>query len=137
MPSPVHSLAGARDSWIADGAALTITFALVVMIVVGASGVVRVVFALAFVCYVPGRALVANWSSAEARSQLALPVVLSVSIVTLVSVIGLWVHAWSPLAQFGVEAAASVVVLAVAMLRRARSGRPQSTTRRPTPGRSP
>jgi len=139
-PSRFHSLAGApstlRDAWIADGAAVAVSIALAVMIDVGASGVVRVVLALAFVCYVPGRAVIANWPSAQARSQVALPVVLSVSIVTLVSVIGLWMHAWSPLAQFRLEAAASVAAITFAMLWRARSGRRPSPTRRPTRGRS-
>jgi uncharacterized membrane protein len=124
------------DSWVADGAAMVITAALAVMLLVDTTGTVRVLLAVSFLCYVPGRALVANWPAAQARSQVALPVVLSISIVTLVSVVGLWVHVWEPIVQFGVMAAASVAAIAVAMLRRRPSGG-SNVTHRPVAGGRP
>jgi uncharacterized membrane protein len=106
------------EPWIADGVALGITFLLVVLILAGSTGVVRQLLALAFVCYVPGRAVVANWPPADLRAQVALAVVLSISIVSLVSVAGLWLHAWRPMEQFAAEASGSILAIAIAMVRR-------------------
>lgn len=120
------------QSVVADEVAIAITGALTVLIVIDATGSLRALLALAFVCYVPGRAVVANWPAAQARSQVALPVLLSVSIVTLISVIALWVHAWNPMAQFAVEAGASMAAIAFAFVQRARSGVRPNANRRPT-----
>jgi uncharacterized membrane protein len=111
------------EPWIADGAALGITVVLVVLILVGSTGALRQLFALAFVCYVPGRAVVANWPPADVRAQVALSVVLSISIVSLISVVGLWIHAWRPMEEFAAEASASVVAITIAMVRRSPSAR--------------
>ncbi len=106
------------DAWFADWLALVIASALAVVVLLGIDGVARVLLALGFVTYVPGRAVVANWPAAQARSQLALPVILSLSIVTLSATIGLWLQAWEPIAQLAVLTAASIVAISVAIARR-------------------
>ena len=116
-----HGVTGGLDAWALDGGSLVITLVLAVMVAFGVTGILRVFLALGFAAYVPGRAVVANWPSARARSEIALPVVLSISMTTLASVLGLWLHAWQPLTQFAVEATASVLALTVALLPRVRA----------------
>ncbi len=126
-------IADSQASWALDAASLAVAVALGVSVAWRLTGPGRVLLALAFVAYVPGRAIVANWPSARARSQFAMPVVLSISIMTIISVVALWVHAWDVETQFAGEAAASGAALTFALAVRARTGsqsRAQPTTLR-------
>ena len=89
------------------------------LVVFGITGLGRVLLALGFVTYVPGRAILTNWSAARERSDVALPIVLSIALLTVPAVIALWVHAWEPLLLFYVVAIASIGALGAALFRRA------------------
>jgi hypothetical protein len=109
-----------RESPLPDAASLAVTGALGAIVALGITGPGRVVLALLFVAYVPGRAVVANWPAARARSAFALPMVLSLAIVALVSTIALWLQAWYPTYQFAAIAALSAGAIATALVRRGR-----------------
>ena len=87
-----------------DGSALATVLALSLLWLTDVKGPERVILALAFTVFVPGRALVSNWPVARERSQIALSVVLSISILVVVSVVALWLHLWHPPTLFAVEA---------------------------------
>jgi hypothetical protein len=109
-----------------DGAALAIVVVLSFLLVLNVQGLGRVLLALAFLLYVPGRAVVTNWPSARAKSELALPVVLSISILAIISVVVLWLGEWHPLALFGIEAVASAAAIVVSLGRFIRGSRSRS-----------
>jgi hypothetical protein len=111
-----------------DVASVAVTCALGLAVVLDVSGSPRVLLALAFTVYVPGRAIVANWPTARARSEFALPIPLSLSVVTGVAVLSLWLRAWNPEAAFAVVGGASVVALLWAI--RHRSFEPIESRRR-------
>ena len=106
------------DNRLPDVASLIVIGALGALVALGVKGPARIVLALLFVAYVPGRAVVANWPSARARSAFALPMVLSLAIVALVSTVGLWLDGWYPTYQFIGEAALSAAAIATALVRR-------------------
>ncbi len=106
------------DNRLPDVVSLIVIGALGALVALGVKGPARIVLALLFVTYVPGRAVVANWPSARARSAFALPMVLSLAIVALVSTVGLWLDGWYPTYQFIGEAALSAAAIATAFLRR-------------------
>ncbi len=81
--------------------------------------------ALLFAFYVPGRAIVSNWPSMAARSQVAAPVLFSLTVLTLLATLTLWAGYWHPLGLLIVEAVASGIGLFTAILRRRRAGRPR------------
>ena len=68
-----------------DGSALAIVFTLSLLLLMDVKGPERVILALAFTWFDPGRAIVSNWPAARDRSQIALSVVLSISILVVVS----------------------------------------------------
>lgn len=90
------------------------------MTVVGRVGLVRVLLTLAFVVYVPGWAVVANCMPKVRTSRTALPVLVSVTLLTAAVTVTLWLHAWHPLQLFDIEAGASIALIGVAAIRRER-----------------
>jgi len=107
-----------------DGAALAIVLGLSVLLIINVTGLVRVLLALAFVLYVPGRAVVTSFPSTRHGSRLALPVMLSISIVALVSAVALWIRAWNPIGIFCTFAALSAAAFAVSLRRSVGAARP-------------
>lgn len=109
---PEHFERGARDldvqaalSLSYDVAAIAVIIALSVLVTSGGTGAARVLLSLAFLLFVPGRAVVTNWTAVRARPNVALCVVLSISILCILSVVTLFAHLWHPMALFTLEAA--------------------------------
>jgi peptidoglycan/LPS O-acetylase OafA/YrhL len=98
----------------------------------GESGLPRVLLALGFAFFVPGRAMVANWPRMAIWSELAMSVVLSLALLTLLATVTLWAHVWNPMALFRVEAWLSLAGLCLASVRRNRH-RPDQADRQPEP----
>jgi hypothetical protein len=77
--------------------------------------------AFAFAAYVPGWAVVTNLTIKTRASRTALPVLLSVTILTAAATFTLWLHAWHPLQLFDIEAGASIALMTIGAIRRERS----------------
>lgn len=85
---------------------------------VGRPGAPRILLALAFVFFVPGRAIVSNSPQLAPWSEAAMAIVLSLAVLALAATITLWAHQWHPLGLFEVEAAVSIAGLIVGTARR-------------------
>jgi uncharacterized membrane protein len=97
--------------------------ALLELVAEGGTGLLRVLLALAFTFFVPGRAIVANWPRLERWSDVGMSMVLSLATLTLVAMVILWTDHWHPVYFFQGEALASLVALAVSIVRRHRRAR--------------
>jgi cation transport ATPase len=93
----------------------------------GGTGLLRVLLALAFTFFVPGRAIVANWRRLARWSDVGMSMVLSLAVLTLVAMVILWSKYWRPVYFFEGEALASLVALAVSIVRRHRRARSAGT----------
>ncbi len=74
--------------------AILLTVLLVALVFVGRYGPPRVLLALAFAFFVPGRAIVSNWSRMGRWSEPAMSLVLSLAVLVLLTTVMLWIHAW-------------------------------------------
>ena len=101
-----------------DVTAILLTVLLVALVFVGKYGPPRVLLTLAFSFFVPGRAIVSNWSRMGQWSEAAMSMVLSLAVLVLLTTVMLWIHAWHPLGLFQAVAALSLVGLIVGMARR-------------------
>ena len=108
-----------------DLGCLAVTVAIAVAVATNQQGAFRAVVGVAFAFYVPGRAIVSNWPSMAARSQVAAPVLFSLTVLTLLATLTLWAGYWHPLGLLIVEAVASGIGLFTAILRRRRAGQPR------------
>jgi uncharacterized membrane protein len=108
----------ARAGDLFDLASIVISVGLVGLVAEGAAGILRIVLALAFAFFVPGRAVVTNWPRLAHWSQFAMSVILSLAILALAATVALWVHAWHPVGLFEVEAGLSAVAVVAGMARR-------------------
>ena len=86
----------------------------------GQSGLPRVLLALVFTFFVPGRAIVTNWPQMAAWSDVAMPIVFSLALLTLIATVSLWAHLWYPMDLFQVEAWLSLAGLCFGVARRNR-----------------
>ena len=127
IQSSFRSAAQRRD--ILDLAAIVIAVGLVCLVVSRSAGLPRTVLALAFAFFVPGRAIVSNWPRMAYWSELGMPVVLSLTVLTLVATVALWAHAWHPLGVFQIEAGLSILALGLGMLHRHTGPRGESSRR--------
>lgn len=123
----IRSAAQRRD--IIDLAAIVVAVSLVGLVAGHSAGLPRIVMALAFTFFVPGRAIVSNWPRIVYWSEFAMPVVISLAVLTLVATVALWAHAWHPLGLFQIEAGLSVLALGFGMLHRHRGPRGESSRR--------
>ena len=80
----------------------------------------RTVAAVAFSMFVPGRAIVSNWPSMAVRPQVALSILFSLAVLTLLATLTLWVGYWRPLGLLEVECVGFGVALLVGLVRRRR-----------------
>jgi len=101
-----------------DGLAVVIAAALLAVTLADRQSLPRVLLTLAFTCFVPGRAVVANWPQLAEWSAAIMSVVISISVLCLLALITLWAHYWHPLGLFQAEAAASLVAIGVSAARR-------------------
>jgi hypothetical protein len=95
-----------------------IAFGLLALSYLGESGLIRILLALAFAFFVPGRAVVTNWPRMTSWSKVAMPVVLSLALLTLAATITLWAHVWKPMDLFQAEAWLSIAGLCLGVARR-------------------
>jgi GT2 family glycosyltransferase len=98
--------------------AVAASFGLLTLFYADVAGLVRILFAVAFTFFVPGRAIVDNWSTLARWSQVAMSVVLSLVTTGLLATTLLWAHAWHPAVLFQVEAWLSLAGLGVGAARR-------------------
>jgi cation transport ATPase len=103
-----------------DLLAALIAVALIVLVSRGWTGPPRVLLALGFAFFVPGRAIVTNWRQTANWSEVAMPMLFSLALLTLVAMVALWAHYWHPLGIFQVEAVVSLALLGVGVARRHR-----------------
>jgi hypothetical protein len=103
-----------------DLLAALIAAGLIVLVYQGWSGPPRVLLTLGFTFFVPGRAIVTNWRQTADWSEVAMPMVFSLAVLTLVATVALWAHFWHPLGLFQVEAWLSLAALIIGVVRRHR-----------------
>jgi uncharacterized membrane protein len=120
IPGVVVRHSGDRGARMIDAACAVVTGVLLSLTVVGWVGLARVLLTLAFAVYVPGWAVVANCTPKMRASRTALPVLVSVTLLTVMATVTLWLHVWHPLQLFDVEAGASIALISVAAIRRER-----------------
>jgi hypothetical protein len=103
-----------------DLLAALIAAGLIVLTSQGWSGPARLLLALGFAFFVPGRAIVTNWRQTADWSEVGMPMLFSLALLTLVAMVTLWAHYWHPLGLFQVEAGLSLAALGIGMVRRHR-----------------
>ena len=112
------SRAAQRQADLQDLLAILIAVGLIAVIHQNGTGPPRLLLALAFTCYVPGRAVVSNWPGFARWSAAATPVAISIAVLAIVATASLWAHHWHPLGIFQIEAVASVALLFIGLIRR-------------------
>lgn len=113
-----------------DLSAGLIAVGLLALSYLGESGLVRILLALGFSFFVPGRAIVTNWPRMTSWSKVAMPMVLSLALLTLLATITLWAHVWKPMDVFQAEAWLSLAGLCLGIARR-NTRRPDDDARQP------
>jgi hypothetical protein len=91
---------------------------LIVLVDMDRTGSPRIMLALAFTFFVPGRAIVTNWPRAARWSAAGMPIVMSLAITALAAMVALWAHFWHPLLLFQIEAWLSLAGLGAGIVRR-------------------
>jgi len=120
--SPRTGYPVAQWAELTDLLAVVVTASLIAVIYLDRVGVARTVLALGFTFFVPGRAIVSNWPRMARWSEAAMPMIISLTITTLVATVALWAHFWHPLPIFEAEAWLSLAGLVVGITRRRRLG---------------
>lgn len=115
-----------------DQLACGIALALILLVAVDFLPAARLVLALLFTCFVPGRAVVTNWPRVDRWAGVGMSVAFSLGLLTLLATISLWLHFWNPLVLFVVEAVLSLAGLAngIVSRRQLEVARRQSQQRR-------
>ena len=106
-----------------DVGCVAVTIAVAIAVATNERNAFRAVVGVVFALYVPGRAIVSNWPRMAARSQLAAPVLFSLSILTLLATLTLWAGQWHPLGLLEVECVVVGITLFAALWRRRRADR--------------
>jgi hypothetical protein len=107
----------------ADGLDFVATFIAVALVTVIACGdlqSLRMLLALFFTFFVPGRAIVSNWPRVRRSSAVGMPILFSLGSVTLIATVSLWMGFWHPMALFAIEATTSLAGLGIGVARRHR-----------------
>jgi hypothetical protein len=117
-----------RPDNVIDLSAGLIAVGLLVLVYLGASGIPRILLALGFTFFVPGRAVVTNWPRMSGWSEVAMPMVLSLAFMALLATITLWSHVWRPMDLFQAVAWLSLAGLCLGIARRYQR-RPHRETR--------
>lgn len=118
MPTPAR---GVPVDNILDAACLVVTAALMTVVAAGGHTAIRPASAVAFTLFAPGWATVTNWPAMAQRSRVAASVLLSITILTLVATVTLWLHFWHPYGVLEVEGAFVIAAVVIGLLRRNRS----------------
>ena len=115
---PAALAPAARRADVLDIVAALIAAGLLALVVADRVGPPRLLIALAFAFFVPGRAVVTNWQRIERWSGVGVSLVFSLAILTVVATVSLWLRAWHPLALFEAEAVLSLIGLGIGASRR-------------------
>jgi hypothetical protein len=118
---PVGKAGPSRRAELLDCLAGLVAIGLDVLVLVGGIQPLRLLFALAFTFFVPGRAIVTNWPRVERWSAVGMPIVFSLGSLTLMATVSLWLGLWHPMALFALVSAASLAGLGVGITRRRRA----------------
>ena len=102
-----------------DAASLCVAVALLTLLLLGGRSVVRDVITVAFTGFVPGWAVLSNWSILS-RRFLPLSIALSLALLALVATVTLWLHSWHPIDAAQAECCAAILALSVSLMRRDR-----------------
>jgi hypothetical protein len=121
MSLPVGKAGPSRRAELLDCLAGLVAIGLDVLVLVGGIQPLRLLFALAFTFFVPGRAIVTNWPRVERWSAVGMPIVFSLGSLTLVATVSLWLGLWHPMALFALVSAASLAGIGVGITRRRRA----------------
>ncbi len=109
-----------------DAAALAVTGLLIAALVSRVSVPARELLLLAYVCWVPGRAVTTHWRTIQGPALLIATSVGSIALTTLLATVILWLHFWGPTTLFSIEAGACTVSLLVGWSRRSGLRRPST-----------
>jgi hypothetical protein len=109
---------GFEGSDLIDAACLGVTALLAVAVVANERNAIRIVAAIIFTLFVPGRAVISNWPILATRSPIAASILFSLTILTFVATITLWSDLWRPIGLLEVECAVSTAALIAAIMRR-------------------
>jgi hypothetical protein len=113
-----HADAATQLSDALDLLGALIAVGLLALTLAGRSGTPRLILALAFLAFVPGRAIVSNWSLFARWAEAAMSMILSITILGLLATVSLWAHFWHPEGLFQAEAVLSLAGLAIGVARR-------------------
>ena len=101
-----------------DIAAAGIAVMLLIFVLGNGPGEVRLLLAMLFTFFVPGRAVVSNWPRMAGWADLAMCIAISLGLLLTIALIALWLHAWHPESLFAAEALLSLTWLSVGLIRR-------------------
>ena len=113
-----------------DVTAVLTVVGLLALVYAGRAGVPRVLLAIAFTFFVPGRAIVSNWPRLARWSEAAAAMVFSLASLVLLATASLWVRLWHPMDLLLIEAWISLAGLGIGVLRRHERW-PRVTARQP------
>jgi len=113
-----HADSASQLSDALDLLAALIAMGLLALTLAGRSGLPRLLLALAFLSYVPGRAIVSNWPLFARWAEAAVSMIFSLVVLGLLATATLWAHFWHPNGLFQAEAALSLAGLALGAARR-------------------
>jgi len=103
-----------------DAAGVAVSLGLLGLVLEGATGPLRLLLAVVFAFFAPGRAVVTNWPRLAHWSEFGMSIVLSLAIVTLLATTALWAHQWHPVGLFEAEAPVTAAALVAGLVRRHR-----------------
>jgi hypothetical protein len=101
-----------------DLTAVLTVIGLLILIYAGRQGVPRILLALVFTFYVPGRAIVSSWPRLGRWSEAAAAMVFSLAALILLATLSLWAHMWRPMPILAIEAWLSLAGLGAGIVRR-------------------
>jgi hypothetical protein len=111
----------AQRAEVLDILAAAVAVALLAVVQVSASGLLRILLVLAFTFFVPGRAIITNYPRMARWSDLGASIVVSLGVLAFLATVTLWAHLWHPLGLFQIEAVLCLAGLTVGIIRRRRN----------------
>jgi uncharacterized membrane protein len=101
-----------------DAATLAVTSALLVLALLRVDSPVRVVMASGFTLFAPGWAIVTHWGALRKRTRFGASIVLSLSLLTILAIVSVWIHLWHPVGLMEFEALVVIAAVLLGNLRR-------------------
>jgi|ERR1700722_13837481 uncharacterized membrane protein len=107
-----------QGAQVLDVVAAGIAVMLLIFVLGGQTGEVRLLLTVLFTFFVPGRAVVSNWPRMAGWADLAMCIAISLGLLVTIALIALWLRAWHPESLFVAEAVLSLIGLGVGFIRR-------------------